>query len=209
MPEAGEVPDYWAQAKQQLSAVDSVLAGFISRYDGEVLVTRGDLFFTLLRSIVGQQISGKAAAAIWDRVVSLVGEVTPQHVLAHPFDELRACGLSNSKTHYIVGISEAFQSGFAERAWDDLSDEQVVAKLCELKGVGVWTAEMILIFTFLRPDVFPVGDLGVVRGIEGLYNDGEELTKAELLDLAEGWRPWRTVATWYLWRSLDSEPVEY
>jgi len=90
-----------------------------------------------------------------------------------------------------------------------LSDEQVVAKLCELKGVGVWTAEMILIFTFLRPDVFPVGDLAVVRGIERLYNDGEELTKAELLDLAEGWRPWRTVATWYLWRSLDSEPVEY
>jgi DNA-3-methyladenine glycosylase II len=209
VPEAGDVPAYWAQAKQELSAVDPVLAGFISRYDGEVLATRGDLFFTLLRSIVGQQISGKAAAAIWDRVVSLVGEVTPHHVLAHPFDELRECGLSNSKTRYIVGISEAFQAGFGERRWEDLSDEQVVAKLCELKGVGVWTAEMILIFTFLRPDVFPVGDLGVVRGIERLYNDGEELTKAELLDLSEGWRPWRTVATWYLWRSLDAEPVEY
>ena len=209
MPAAGAVPEYWEAAKAELSAADSVLAEVIARNEEPVLASKGDLFITLVSSIVSQQISTAAARTIWSRFEGLVGEVNPKSVLSRSHEELRGCGLSGRKAEYILGIAEAWQSGYADIDWDGLSDEEVMAALIELRGVGTWTAEMILIFTLLRPDVFPVGDIGVVRAVERLYSGGERMNNDDLIAKSRDWRPWRTVATWYLWRSIDPGPVQY
>ncbi len=209
MPAAGAVPEYWEAAKAELSAADSVLAEVIARNEEPVLSSKGNLFITLVSSIVSQQISTAAARTIWSRFEGLVGEVNPKSVLSRSHEELRGCGLSGRKAEYILGIAEAWQSGYADIDWDGLSDEEAMAALIELRGVGTWTAEMILIFTLLRPDVFPVGDIGVVRAVERLYSEGERMSNDELIAKSQDWRPWRTVATWYLWRSIDPEPVQY
>ena len=209
MPTAGSIPGYWVTAKAELSAADSVLAEVIARNEEPVLSSKGDLFLNLVSAVVGQQISTTAARTIWGRFESLVEEVNPKSVLSRSHEELRACGLSGRKAEYILGIAEAWQSGYADIDWDDLSDEEVMAALIELRGVGTWTAEMILIFTLLRPDVFPVGDIGVVRAVERLYSGGERMSNDDLIAKSQDWRPWRTVATWYLWRSIDPVPVQY
>ena len=209
MPTAGSIPGYWVTAKAELSAADSVLAEVIARNEEPVLSSKGDMFLSLISAIVSQQISTTAARTIWGRFEGLVGEVNPKSVLSRGHEELRGCGLSGRKAEYILGIAEAWQSGYADIDWDDLSDEEVMAALIELRGVGTWTAEMILIFTLLRPDVFPVGDIGVVRAVERLYSGGERMNNDDLIAKSRDWRPWRTVATWYLWRSIDPEPVQY
>ena len=208
MPAAGEVPEYWNAAKVDLSAVDSTLAEVIARYEG-VLSSKGDLFLNLVSAIIGQQISTIAARTVWSRFEGLIGEVNPKSVLSRSHEDLRGCGLSGRKAEYILGIAEAWQSGYADIDWEGLSDEEAMDALIKLRGVGNWTAEMVLIFTLLRPDVFPVGDIGVVRAVERLYSAGKRMSNDELIAKSEDWRPWRTVATWYLWRSIDPEPVQY
>ena len=209
MPAAGEVPEYWEAAKADLSATDSALAEVITQNEEPALSSKGDLFLNLVSAIVSQQISTAAARTIWGRFEGLVEEVNPKSVLSRSHEELRGCGLSGRKAEYILGIAEAWQSGYADIDWDGLSDEEVMSALIELRGVGVWTAEMVLIFTLLRPDVFPVGDIGVVRAVERLYSGGERMNNDDLIAKSRDWRPWRTVATWYLWRSIDPEPVQY
>ena len=205
MPVAGEVPEYWSAAKVDLSVADSALAKIIARNEEAILSSKGDLFLNLVSAIVGQQISTAAARTIWGRFEGLVGEVNPKSVLSRSHEELRGCGLSGRKAEYILGIAEAWQSGYADIDWDEMSDVEVMAALIKLRGVGTWTVEMILIFTLLRPDVFPVGDIGVVRAVERLYSEGERMSNDELIAKSQDWRPWRTVATWYLWRSIDPE----
>jgi DNA-3-methyladenine glycosylase II len=205
MPMAGEVPEYWGAAKADLSAADSTLAKVIARNEEAILYSKGDLFLNLVSAIVGQQISTAAARTIWGRFEGLVGKVNPKSVLSRSQEELRGCGLSGRKAEYILGIAEAWQSGYADIDWDEMSDVEVMAALIKLRGVGTWTVEMILIFTLLRPDVFPVGDIGVVRAVERLYSEGERMSNDELIAKSQDWRPWRTVATWYLWRSIDPE----
>jgi DNA-3-methyladenine glycosylase II len=202
MPTAGEVPEYWDAAKADLSVVDSTLAEVIARNEEPVLSSKGDLFLNLVSAIVSQQISTAAARTIWSRFEGLVGEVNPKSVLSRSHEELRRCGLSGRKAEYILGIAEAWQSGYANIDWDEMSDVEVITALIKLRGVGTWTAEMILIFTLLRPDVFPVSDIGVVRAVERLYSEGERMSNDELIAKSQDWRPWRTVATWYLWRSI-------
>jgi len=209
MPAAGEVPPYWDAAKADLSATDSALAEVIARNAVPALSSKGDLFLNLVSAIVSQQISTTAARTIWGRFEILVSEVNPKSVLSHSHEELRGCGLSGRKAEYILGIAEAWQSGYADIDWDEMSDVEVMAALIKLRGVGTWTVEMILIFTLLRPDVFPVSDIGVVRAVERLYSEGERMSNDELIAKSQDWRPWRTVATWYLWRSIDPEPVQY
>jgi len=196
-------------AKADLSATDSALAEVIARNGKPALSSKGDLFLSLVSAIVSQQISTAAARTIWGRFEDLVGEVKPKSVLSRSHEELRGCGLSGRKAEYILGIAEAWQSGYADIDWDEMSDVEVMAALIKLRGVGTWTVEMILIFTLLRPDVFPVSDIGVVRAVERLYSEGERMSNDELIAKSQDWRPWRTVATWYLWRSIDPEPVQY
>jgi DNA-3-methyladenine glycosylase II len=202
-------PEYWREAKEFLSKVDGIMSRLIDVHEHPPLSSRGDAFLTLMRSIVGQQISSKAADSVWGRIENLLGAVTPESILGASYDDLRACGLSGRKSEYVVGIAEAWLMGYSEIVWSELSDEEATSRLVALRGVGEWTAEMILIFSLLRPDVFPIADIGVIRSMERLYNQGNALSESELMAIAEPWRPYRTVATWYLWRSSDPEPVRY
>ena len=209
MPVASQTPEYWSEACAELCVKDPVLAKVIKKYPEPVLTSKGDLFSTLIRSIVGQQISVLAADAIWGRFIALVGEVSPEPILKPTPEMLKNCGLTSRKVEYIRGISETWTREYAGLDWEILSDDEVKRKLIALRGVGPWTAEMILMFSLLRPDIFPIDDIGAIRAIENIYNGGEVMTKDELLDQANNWAPWRTIATWFLWRTIDDEPVEY
>ena len=209
MPVASQTPEYWSEACAELCVKDPVLAKVIKKYPEPILTSKGDLFSTLIRSIVGQQISVLAADAIWGRFSALVGEVSPEPILKPTPEMLKNCGLTSRKVEYIRGISETWTREYAGLDWEILSDDEVKRKLIALRGVGPWTAEMILMFSLLRPDIFPIDDIGAIRAIENIYNRGEVMTKDELLDQANNWAPWRTVATWFLWRTIDDEPVEY
>jgi DNA-3-methyladenine glycosylase II len=204
-------PDYWDGAKRTLARRDPVMAGIMRAHPKIFLVRRGEPFMTLARAIVGQQISVKAAQSVWDRVVACVGgEVSPQTVLGRQRPVLRACGLSDRKTEYICDLAQHFADGSIHvHRWPEMSDEAIIAELVEVRGIGRWTAEMFLIFSLLRPDVFPLDDLGLQKGIRVAYFSNRKVALSTLRRIGERWRPWRSVATWYLWRSLDPVPVEY
>ena len=203
-------PDYWQQAVRELAAADERMAELVERYAGLGLVSRGDPFGTLARSIVGQQISVKAADAVWGRFVAAVGEVSPAAVLAAGEIGLAGCGLSRRKGEYVRDLAAHFASGQLDPSmWTALDDESVIDALTAVRGIGRWTAEMFLIFNQLRPDVFPLDDLGLQHAVCERYFAGEKQPRKVLAACGERWRPWRSVATWYLWRSLDPLPVEY
>ena len=203
-------PEYWERAKRALARSDSVMAGIIRTHPKVFLARRGEAFMTLARAIVGQQISVKAAQSVWDRFAACVGEVTPEKVLSRERPVLRACGLSDRKTEYIADLAQHFADGAIHvHRWPEMSDEEIIAELVEVRGIGRWTAEMFLIFNLLRPDVFPLDDLGLQKAIRVAYYRKREVSLGTMRKLGESWRPWRSVATWYLWRSLDPLPVEY
>ena len=204
----GDRPNYWEKAKKELSDNDIILSRIINKFEELELISRGDIFFTLIRSIIGQQISVKAASTVWSRFTERVGNITPENILSIDFEELRRCGLSQKKVEYVIGISES-RHEYSSFNWGGMDDGEIIEKLTELRGVGKWTAEMILIFTLLRPDVFPIGDIGMIRGIEKTYNSGVKMSNDELYAISEKWKPWRTVACCYMWRTVDPEPVEY
>lgn len=202
---AGEVPVWWGEAHAFL--LDDELLGPVVREHGpDGITSRGDLFQTLVRSIVGQQISVLAADAIWGRLVDHLGEVTPQAVLNTDQASIAACGLTRPKASYIHGLAEQSED-LLEQPWNEMSDEAIRKHLVKFRGIGPWTAEMLLMFHFLRPDVFSLGDIGLIRGTQRLVPEAE--TKEAVGAIAERWRPYRTAAAWYLWRILDPVPVEY
>ena len=203
------VPDYWADAKAHLSRKDKVLRRLVKQYPDAELGTRGDAFQTLARSIVGQQISVKAAQSIWARFVQACGgKVTPANVIALMPETLRGCGFSGQKAAYVADLARHFHGGLVKpRRWARMDDEAIIEELIQVKGIGRWSVEMFLIFHMMRPNVLPVGDLGLRRAMERAYNEGDELTKDEMREIGACWSPYCSVATWYLWRSLD--PVAF
>lgn len=204
------VPQYWAEACASLASQDKVLKELIGSYKDARLRSRGSAFETLLRAIVGQQISVKAAQSVWSRFEEKVGVVTTESVLARTPAALRACGLSKQKVEYIRDLARHFESGAINpRRFKLLADEELIQALCDVRGIGRWTAEMFLIFHLRRPDVYPLQDIGLIRAVEKHYLGGKRASKQEIVAVGDQWRPWRTVATWYLWRSLDPFPVEY
>lgn len=203
-------PHYWQRAAGELARVDPVMNRLVETYAGASLVSRGDPFLTLVRSIVGQQISVKAADSVWTRLLAALPAPTPQAVLACTAEELRGCGLSVRKTEYIADLAGHFAEGrIHAHRWPDMDDAEIIAELTAVRGIGVWTAEMFLIFNQLRPDVLPLDDIGLQKAVALHYLQGERPGRRELARLGELWRPWRSVATWYLWRSLDPLPVAY
>jgi len=203
-------PEYWLRAKRALARRDPTLAKIMRAHAGVFLVRRGEPFMTLARAIVGQQISVAAAQSVWERFLAAVPAVTPAQVLALEATRLRACGLSARKVEYIADLARHFADGTIHVGrWPEMDDEAVIAELVEVRGIGRWTAEMFLIFNLLRPDVFPVDDLGLQKAIRLAYWNGRRGTPARMRKLGATWAPWRSVATWYLWRSLDPLPVEY
>ncbi len=205
-------PEFWARAKRELARGDPVLAKIIRAYPRVSLQRRGAPFFTLARSIVGQQISVKAAQSIWNRVAALAPQMQPEQILAlsQRKRRLKAAGLSDRKVEYIVDLARHFSEGTIHpNRWGEMGDEAVIEELIQVRGIGRWTAEMFLMFNLLRPDVFPVADLGVQKAVHLHYYDDKKISLERLREHGEAWRPWRSVATWYLWRSLDPVPVEY
>jgi len=201
---------YWKEARQALAAVDPILGKVIEIGGDSILRPRHDPFFSLSRSIVGQQISVKAAESVWQKMLALMGDVTPQAVADENEDSLRECGLSRPKARYILSLAEHFIDGsLKQEQWSEMDDEAVIERLVQVKGIGRWTAEMFLIFHLLRPDVLPLGDIGIQKAIANNFNGGIRPSAKEMATIAEPWRPWRSVASWYLWRSLDAVPVEY
>lgn len=205
-----QMPEYWQRATRALSRNDPVMAGLIRAYPEATLFSRGDPFQTLFRSIVGQQISVKAADSVWARVCAGVYEMTPENVYAQEIESLRGYGLSQRKAEYARDLAAHFVHGrIHARHWPEMPDEAVIAELTAVRGIGRWTAEMFLIFNLLRPDVFPVDDIGLQKAVWRHYFSGEKQSLAVLRAQGEQWVPWRTVATWYLWRSLDPIVVSY
>jgi len=203
-------PEYWLRAKRTLARRDPVLAGIMRERPRIALQSRGDPFQTLARSIVGQQISVKAAQSVWKRLAGAVPAVAPEAVAGLRLRRLRACGLSGRKSEYLRDLARHFVDGTIQaQRWPEMDDEAVIAELIQVRGIGRWTAEMLLMFSLLRPNVLPVDDLGLRRAASRHYFDGEDVGAAELRAFGARWEPWRSVATWYLWRSLEPVPVEY
>jgi DNA-3-methyladenine glycosylase II len=205
-----QTPYFWEEACKHLVKKDRVMKRLIPQFGDVCLETRGDAFVTLARSIVGQQISVKAAQTVWDRFLLLPRKMTPATVLKLKVDDMRAAGLSARKVEYLVDLALHFDSGALHvKAWDAMSDDEIVTELIAIRGIGRWTAEMFLIFHLMRPNVLPLDDVGLINGISSNYFSGEVVSRSDAREVAAAWAPYCTVATWYIWRSLDPVPVEY
>jgi DNA-3-methyladenine glycosylase II len=203
-------PDYWEEACKHLARKDRVMRKLIPRFGDACLESRGDAFTTLARSIVGQQISVKAAQSVWDRFASLPRKMTPASVLKLKVDDMRAAGLSARKVEYLVDLALHFDSGAVHvDAWKDMADEMIIAELVAIRGIGRWTAEMFLIFHLMRPNVLPLDDIGLINGISQNYFSGDPVSRSDAREVAVAWAPYCSVATWYIWQSLDPLPVAY
>ena len=203
-------PSYWEDACKHLVKKDRVMKRLIPLFGDACLQTRGDAFVTLARSIVGQQISVKAAQTVWDRFSVLPLKLTPANVLKLKVDDMRAAGLSARKVEYLVDLSLHFDSGALHvKSWQSMEDEDIIAELIAIRGIGRWTAEMFLIFHLMRPNVLPLDDVGLINGISKSYFSGEAVSRSDAREVAAAWSPYCSVATWYIWRSLDPLPVAY
>lgn len=204
------LPAYWEEAKVELMKRDRIMKKLIPQFDGLQLVGRGEPFVTLARSIVGQQISVKAAQSVWEKLLTVCPKMTPAQVIRSGEEKLAACGVSRRKAEYLLDLAMNFREERVHAVdWASMEDEEVIAELIQIRGIGRWTAEMFLIFNLLRPNVLPLDDLGLLRGISVNYFSGEPVSRSDAREVSANWEPWRTVATWYLWRSLDPVPVEY
>ena len=203
-------PIFWEKAKKVLISKDKKLGKIISNYPKDFLFSKSDPFYTLARSIVGQQISVKAAQAVWEKYEGKIKIINPKNTLSMHYMTLKSCGLSRQKISYLKSLSNCFiKKQINPSKWNKFSDEDIISELIKIKGIGRWTAEMFLIFNLCRPDIFPVDDLGLIKGICKCYNMKYPITKEHAIKLSQKWKPYRSVATWYFWRSLDPIPVEY
>jgi DNA-3-methyladenine glycosylase II len=203
-------PDYWDEACRHLMKKDRVMKRLIPQFGDACLQSRGDAFITLARSIVGQQISVKAAQSVWDRFAKLPRAMTAANVLKLKVDDMRAAGLSARKIEYLVDLALHFDSGAIHTGdWHAMDDDAIIAELVAIRGIGRWTAEMFLIFYLMRPNVLPLDDIGLITGISRNYFSGDPVSRSDAREVAEAWKPYCSVATWYIWRSLDPLPVDY
>lgn len=203
-------PPYWDEACRHLARRDRVMKRLIPQFGNACLQSRGDAFTTLARSIVGQQISVKAAQSVWERFAKLPRRMAPDQVLRLKVDDMRAAGLSARKIEYLVDLSLHFDSGAIDvEAWRGMDDEAIIAELVGIRGIGRWTAEMFLIFHLMRPNVLPLDDAGLITGISRNYFSGDPVSRSDAREVAAAWAPFCSVATWYIWRSLDPLPVAY
>ncbi|WP_422981313.1 DNA-3-methyladenine glycosylase family protein [Undibacterium sp. Rencai35W] len=202
--EVPQVPEYWESAKIELMKRDRIMRKLIPQFGDLYLVGRDDPFTTLTRSIVAQQISVKSADLLWQRFLELCPKCTYTQVLKAGSEKLLACGLSKRKTEYILDLAEHFKEKRVHvNSWAEMADEDVISELIQIRGIGRWTAEMFLIFNLLRPNILPLDDPGLLKGISSNYFSGEPVSRSDAREVAANWGPWCTVATWYLWRSLD------
>ena len=205
------LPAYWQQSKEFLTHADPKLAKLILEHQQYSISSRGEALETLLRSIVGQQISVQAAASVWGKLEKKIGKIKPENVLLISFEELKSCGLSKQKVQYIINICNHFINFSIKDHlyWENRSFESIYDELITIKGVGPWTAEMFGMFYLLEKDIFPIKDIGIIRAMNQIYGEGKPLSLEKIIAISETWRPYRSVACWFLWRSIDSEEVLY
>lgn len=202
------VPDYWEQAKSELIKRDRIMNKLIPQFGDLYLVGHDDPFSTLARLIVAQQITAKSADAAWKKLLLICPKCTPAQVIKAGAEPLSACGLSKRKTEYILDLADHFKAKRVHASqWEQMDDEAVIAELIQIRGIGRRTAEMFLIFNMLRPNVLPLDDPGLIQGISVNYFSGEPVSRSDAREVSANWEPWRTVATWYLWRSLEPAAV--
>ena len=203
-------PHFWEKAKVELIRKDRQLGEIIKAYPEDFLFSKSDPFYTLSRAIVGQQISVKAAQAVWERFEKKIIIVNPKNTLNMHYMSFKSCGLSKQKIKYLKSLATAFiNKELKILESKTASDDEIVEQLIKVKGIGKWTAQMFLIFNLCKPDVFPEDDLGLIKGICVCYNLKYPIKKETAIKMSKKWKPWRSVATWYFWRSLDPIPVEY
>lgn len=211
-PRQAQQPAYWAQACQELIQRDRILRKLIPVYGQECMQARQGAYQTLVRIIVGQQVSLTFARKIWRQLIQSCGpDLQPDCILGHSEADLRALGLSLRKSQYVRDAALFFkQAEHRESDWWHAQDNAtIVSRLCEIRGVGRWSAEMFLIFFLGRPDVLPLDDTALLKAISHHYFSGEPVSRFEAREVSQAWAPWRTVASWYLWRSMDAAAVEY
>ncbi|ADX46715.1 MULTISPECIES: DNA-3-methyladenine glycosylase family protein [Paracidovorax] len=208
--EPSTAPGYWADACRHLVKKDRVMKRLIPQLGDVALVARGDAFTTLARSIVGQQVSVASAQKVWDKFAALPRSMTPAAVLKLKVDDMRAAGLSARKVDYLVDLALHFDTGRLHvKDWDAMDDEAIAAELVAIRGIGRWTADMFLIFHLARPNVLPLDDATLLQGISQHYFSGDPVSRSDAREVAEAWKPWCSVASWYIWRSLAPLPVDY
>ncbi|WP_375575568.1 DNA-3-methyladenine glycosylase family protein [Paracidovorax oryzae] len=208
--EPSTAPGYWADACRHLVKKDRVMKRLIPQLGDVALVARGDAFTTLARSIVGQQVSVASAQKVWDKFAALPRSMTPAAVLKLKVDDMRAAGLSARKVDYLVDLALHFDTGRLHvKDWDAMDDEAIAAELVAIRGIGRWTADMFLIFHLARPNVLPLDDATLLHGISQHYFSGDPVSRSDAREVAEAWKPWCSVASWYIWRSLAPLPVDY
>ena len=200
----------WILEINNLKKKDKILKKIINRYKSEQLKSKKNAFLTLAKSITGQQISVKAANSIWQKLEKKLKKVSPNNILKLKKIEIARCGFSKQKVNYLLNLANFFKKNKnIEKKWKRVEDEKVIEDLVKIKGIGRWTAEMFLIFYLLRPNIFPSADIGLLKAISINYNFKYPLKNREIKKFQKKWHPWSTVATWYLWRSLDPIPVKY
>ena len=203
-------PEYWNKGKIYLSNNDKVLKNIIKMFPNENLELNSNHYHALLNSIIGQQISVFAAKSIKTRFFNLHKKITPKNTLKFNESSLKNCGLSRQKILYIRNISTFFLENKKFIANIDSYDEIFIKdKLILIKGVGNWTADMFLLFSCGSPDVFPAGDLGFIKAISKSYKKKTPISQSYLEKLKKRWSPYSSIATWYLWRSIDPIPIIY
>tara|TARA_Y100001970_G_scaffold276146_1_gene378421 strand:- start:4315 stop:4941 length:627 start_codon:yes stop_codon:yes gene_type:complete len=204
-------PKYWNKAKIYLSKKDRVMKILTKKYKDKTLITRKDIFFSLCKSIIGQQISVAAADSVFKKFNKVCrNKIRPITIQKISLQKLRKCGLSRQKAKGIKELSSKFLSkSFNPNLIKNMSDEEAIIYLSSLRQIGRWSAEMILIFTFNRPDVWPTQDIGLLRAISNNYKKKYFPPKSFLYKLKKKFSPYCSVATWYLWRSIDNEPIQY
>ena len=210
-----DVPGYWDDACRHLVKRDRVMKKLIPQFGDARLQSNGDAFTTLARSIVGQQVSTKSAQGVWRKLVAAVDGpdvelLQPAAVLQLAPGTLKGVGLSTRKVEYLGDLARHFSDGAVHVGqWHGMDDEAIIEELVAIRGIGRWTAEMFLIFHLMRPNVMPLDDVGLIKGISDNYFSGEPVSRAEAREVGDAWAPYRSVATWYIWRSLDPLPVDY
>ena len=202
-------PKYWEDAKKYLISKDKRLGKLIVKYP-DYLKSRKDPFFSLCKSIVGQQISVQAANAVWKKLDAKAKKMKPENILKLTTRQLASCGLSRQKIDYLKILAKKFHTGEIDiKKLKKMDDDEAIKYLSQVKGIGKWTAEMFLFFNQLRPNIFPIQDIGLLRAISVNYKTSYPPTSKELEKYQKKWSPYCTVATWYLWRSIDPVPVNY
>ena len=202
-------PAYWEEACKHLVKKDRVMRRLIPELGNVSLTLRGDAFTTLARSIVGQQVSVASAQRVWEKFALLPPEMSPGNVLRLKVDDMRATGLSTRKVEYLVDLALHFDSGRLHfKEWDAMDDDAIVTELVAIRGISRWTADMCLLFHLGGQRVLALVDARLVQGVRNRYFSGEPVSRSDAREVAEAWKPWCSVASWYIWRSLAPMPVQ-